>query len=135
MKRHLAPIVIFGFNRLQALQNTIYSLLKNKEAKDSDLFIFIDGPRDEKVREKEKINEVKEYVKSIRGFNYLHYTFSETNKGLASSIIEGVSQVISRYGKVIVIEDDLVFMPNFWNFMTKKLLIFHTIITPFRIEY
>ena len=116
-----APIVVFGFNRPNALKNTIASLLRNEEAKDSDLFVFVDGPREGKEGEKEKVEKVREYVKSIKGFKSLHYTFSEKNKGLADSIIGGVSQVINQYGKVIVLEDDLVLMPNFLNFMNQGL--------------
>ena len=116
-----APIVVFGFNRPDALRNTIASLLRNEEAKLSDLFVFVDGPREGKVGEKEKVEEVRDYVKSITGFNSLHYTFAETNKGLADSIIGGVSEVINEYGKVIVLEDDLVLMPNFLNFMNQGL--------------
>lgn len=41
-----APIVVFGFNRPDALKNTIASLLNNEEAKFSDLFVFVDGPRE-----------------------------------------------------------------------------------------
>lgn len=116
-----APIVVFGFNRPDALKNTISSLLRNKEAKDSDLFVYVDGPRIGKEREREKVEEVKEYVKSISGFKSLRYTFAEKNKGLADSIIGGVSEVINQYGKVIVLEDDLVLMPNFLNFMNQGL--------------
>ena len=103
-----APIVVFGFNRPDALKNTIASLLRNEEAKDSDLFIFVDGPREGKVGEKEKVKKVREYVKSITGFKSLHYTFAENNKGLANSIIGGVSEVINQYGRVIILEDDIV---------------------------
>lgn len=116
-----APIVVFGFNRPDALKNTISSLLRNKEAKDSDLFVYVDGPRIGKDGEREKVKEVKEYVKSISGFKSLRYTFAEKNKGLADSIIGGVSEVINQYGKVIVLEDDLVLMPNFLNFMNQGL--------------
>ena len=91
-----APIVVFGFNRPDALKNTIASLLRNEEAKSSDLFVFVDGPREGKAGEKEKVEEVREYVRSIKGFKTLHYTFSEKNKGLVDSIIGGVSQVINR---------------------------------------
>lgn len=70
-----APIVVFGFNRPDALKNTIFSLLNNEEAKFSDLFVFVDGPRKEKVGEMEKVDKVREYVKSIKGFKTLHYTF------------------------------------------------------------
>lgn len=116
-----APIVVFGFNRPNALKKTISSLLRNKEAKDSDLFVYVDGPRIGKEEEREKVEEVKGYVKSISGFKSLHYTFAEKNKGLADSIIGGVTEVINQYGKVIVLEDDLVLMPNFLNFMNQGL--------------
>ena len=116
-----APIVVFGFNRPDALKNTIVSLLNNEEAKFSDLFVFVDGPREGKVGEKEKVKEVREYVKSITGFKSLHYTFSENNKGLADSIIRGVSEVINQYDRIIVLEDDLVLMPNFLNFLNQGL--------------
>lgn len=116
-----APIVVFGFNRPDALRNTVSSLLKNEEAQHSDLFVFVDGPREGKVGEKEKVEEVREYVKSIEGFKSLHYTFFERNQGLAASIMGGVSQVINEYGRVIVLEDDLVLMPNFLNFMNQGL--------------
>ena len=52
-----APIAVFGFNRPDALKNTISSLLRNEEAKDSDLFVFVDGPRGGKVGEVEKVDK------------------------------------------------------------------------------
>jgi len=55
----------------------------------------VDGSRKEKVGEVEKVDKGREYVKSIKGFKTLHYTFSEKNKGLADSIIGGVSQVVN----------------------------------------
>lgn len=116
-----SPIVVFGFNRPDALKETIASLLRNEEAKHSDLFVFVDGPREGKVEEKEKVDNVRDYVKSITGFKSLHYAFSEKNKGLATSVIEGVNDVINQYGRVIVLEDDLVLMPNFLNYMNQGL--------------
>lgn len=116
-----APIVVFAFNRPDALRNTVVSLLGNEEAKFSDLFVYVDGPREGKVGEKEKVEEVREYVKSITGFKSLHYSFSEKNKGLAASVVEGVSEVINQQSRVIVLEDDLVLMPNFLNFINQGL--------------
>lgn len=117
----LAPIILFAFNRLDALRNTIQSLLENEEAKSSNLYVFVDGPRSNKPGEEEKVKEVQEYVKSIKGFKSLHYTFSEKNKGLGNSIIAGVSQIINLYGRAIVLEDDLVFAKNFLSYMNQSL--------------
>lgn len=117
----LSPIIIFAFNRLDALKNTIASLLKNKKAKESDLFVFVDGPRLTKDSESEKVKEVQEYVKTITGFKSVNYRFSEVNQGLAKSIISGTTEVINKYGKVIVIEDDLYLSQSFLRYMNEML--------------
>ncbi|OJV44758.1 MAG: hypothetical protein BGO29_09380 [Bacteroidales bacterium 36-12] len=115
----LAPIVLFAYNRLNSLESTINSLLKNKLSQDSELFIFVDGPKnDEDVFNVEK---VKEYVKQINGFKNTKCFFSEKNNGLAASIISGVTDIINTYDKVIVIEDDLLLSSNFLNYMNESL--------------
>ena len=120
-QKEYAPIVIFAFNRLQSLIRLVESLKFNPEYQYSDLYIFVDGARPEKLGEKDRVEQVKEYAKTIVGFKSTHLSFSDKNKGLARSIIEGVSEVIAKYGKVIVLEDDLEVMPNFLNFMNKGL--------------
>ena len=117
----LAPIVIFAFNRLEVLKNAVSSLLQNREAIDCDLFIFVDGARNHKEGEAEKVYAVQEYVKTIEGFKSVHYTFSEVNKGLAKSIISGVSEILDKYGKAIVVEDDLYTSRSFLRFMNDML--------------
>ena len=114
-------IIVFAFNRLEAYKNTINSLLQNTESADSDLFVFVDGPRKQKVGEADKVAAVQEYVRQIKGFKSVTYTFAEVNNGLGPSIIKGVTQVINQYGSAIVLEDDLVFAPNFLSFMNQGL--------------
>lgn len=116
-----APIIIFAFNRLEPLKNTVTSLLNNVEAKESNLFIFVDGARLDKKGERETVLGVQNYVKTITGFKSVHYSFSSTNKGLASSIITGVTEIVNRYGQAIVLEDDLRFTMNFLSFMNQGL--------------
>lgn len=117
-----APIIIFAFNRLDALKNTVASLLLNSESAKSDLFVFVDGPREHKVGEKEKVQDVQDYVKNITGFKEVHYTFSHVNKGLANSVISGVSETLKLYEKVIVVEDDLYVSRSFLRFMNEMLI-------------
>lgn len=116
-----APIIIFAFNRLGVLKKTVASLCSNEESKDSDLYVFVDGARSNKSGEEEKVVAVRNFVKTIKGFRNLYFDFSDKNRGLGASIIRGVSQVIARYGKVIVIEDDLILAPNFLAFMNQGL--------------
>lgn len=74
-----------------------------------------------KEDETEKVTSVQEYVKTISGFKSLTYTFSKENKGLGPSIIAGVTEVIRKYGRAIVLEDDLIVQPNFLAFMNQGL--------------
>ena len=83
MRKH-APIIIFAFNRLETLKRCVTSLQKNTEAKDSDLFVFVDGVRPNIQGEQEKIKSVREYVKTITGFRSLHYDFAKENQGLGN---------------------------------------------------
>lgn len=116
-----SPIIIFAFNRVDTLRNTVSSLLNNEEAKESELFVYVDGPRKQKPGEAEKVKTVQEFVKTINGFKNVTYSFSEENKGLGTSIIAGVTEVINRYGRAIVLEDDLVSSSNFLAFMNDGL--------------
>lgn len=116
-----APIIVFAFNRLKPLKATIASILMNTEAAESDLFVFVDGPREHKKGEKEKIIEVQDYVKTITGFKSICYFFSEKNKGLGPSIIAGVTDIIKQYGRVVVFEDDLILSSNCLAFMNQGL--------------
>ncbi|UMB54365.1 glycosyltransferase [Lutibacter sp. A64] len=115
----LAPICLFTYNRLNETKQTVAALQCNFLAKESDLFIFSDGGKDD--ISKEKVAEVRKYIKNITGFKSIKIIASPTNKGLANSIISGVSQIIEEYEKVIVLEDDLITAPNFLDFMNQAL--------------
>ena len=117
----LAPIVLFGFNRPQSLRSCIESLQKNALARESELFIFVDGARQGKEGEAEKVHATQEIAKSATGFKSVACEFSKENKGLANSIIGGISQVAEKHGRAIALEDDLVFAPNFLEFINQGL--------------
>ena len=116
-----SPIIIFAFNRLDVLKRTVTSLLQNKEASDSELYVFVDGARKCIEGEEEKVRSVQNFVKSISGFKSIHYTFSDINKGLANSIISGVTEIFKLYDRVIVVEDDLFVSRSFLHFMNTML--------------
>ena len=115
------PIIVFAYNRLDVLRNTIRSLAANPEAKDSDLYVFVDGPRPQKEGDITKVEAVRKYVDSISGFNRVIRKYSEINKGLANSIIEGATEVINQFGKIIVVEDDLYLSKSFLQYMNQML--------------
>jgi hypothetical protein len=118
----LVPICLFVYNRLSETQKTVEALKSNYLAPESDLFIFADGAKDKNDRE--KVDKVRQYLKSINGFKQITIFESSQNKGLANSIISGVTQIIKKYGSVIVVEDDLITAPNFLDFMNQALFFY-----------
>lgn len=115
----IAPILLFTYKRLAPLKKTVEALKQNDLAEMSDLFIFSDGPKTEV--DTPQIEEIRAYLKTIKGFNKVKITASKTNKGLANSIIGGVTKVFEEYDKVIVLEDDLLTTPNFLKYMNDAL--------------
>lgn len=114
-----APILLFVYNRPAHTRRLVESLLRNAEAAGSSLFIYSDAPRDESVRP--AVDEVRSYVRSIRGFDRVEVVERTENWGLARSIIDGVSTALQRFDRVIVLEDDLVLSPYFLRFMNEAL--------------
>jgi hypothetical protein len=115
----LAPVVLFTYQRLDTLQQTVEALKLNYLAAESDLYIYSDAAKG--VDDQEAIDCVRDYIKSIHGFKTITIHESDSNKGLASSIIEGVNDILKIHGAVIVVEDDLVSSPNFLNYMNASL--------------
>lgn len=115
----LAPICLFTYNRLDETQQTVSALQHNYLAAESELFIFSDGPK--KEHDIEKVNEVRRFICTITGFKKITIFKSVENKGLANSIITGVSKIVKQYGKIIVLEDDLITSPNYLDFMNQAL--------------
>jgi len=117
---NLAPIVLFVYNRPWHTQQTVEALQKNHLAAESELFIFADGAKSE--NDLPKVTEVRQYIHSITGFKNIEIRESEKNKGLADSIIAGVTEIVNKYGKIIVLEDDLITSPWFLKYMNDGLL-------------
>ncbi|MGI2867655.1 glycosyltransferase [Vibrio alginolyticus] len=116
---NLAPIILFVYNRKDHTQQTIQALQKNKLAEQSDLIIYSDGPKSANAIS--QVQEVRDYLKTINGFKSVKLIERDENWGLAENIINGVSEVINQYGKVIVMEDDIVTSPTYLLFMNQSL--------------
>lgn len=118
----LAPIILFVYNRPRHTQQTLEALLHNELAGQSILYIFSDGPKDDaSVEDIQKVNAVRETIRSKKWCRQVHIIESEKNKGLANAVIDGVNTVINQYGKVIVLEDDIVSSHQFLSFLNGAL--------------
>ena len=113
-----APIVIFAYRRPQHLKRMLESLMMCEGFADSPVIVYVDGPK--RPSEMSEISQVRQVVRELLG-SVAEYHFSEINHGLSRSIIDGVSAVIQRYGRAIVVEDDLLLAPNFLSYMNTAL--------------
>jgi hypothetical protein len=114
-----APIVLFVYNRLSHTMRTIEALQKNLMACESILYIYSDGPKNEK--DAENVTAVRNYVKGVSGFADVIRVERQQNQGLASSIMSGVTEVVSKYGRIVVLEDDIITSPFFLTYMNEAL--------------
>lgn len=117
-----APILLFVYNRPLHTRRCVESLLANSLASESEIFIYADGAKDELSQA--DVDAVREYVRSIQGFRQVTIVEREENWGLARNVIDGVTAQVNSYGKVIVVEDDLVVAPHFLRFMNDALLVY-----------
>lgn len=115
----LAPIVLFTYDRALHLHLTVEALKCNKQAKQSDLFIFSDAAKNEV--NVSQVEAVRKYLKKISGFKSITIVEREENLGLTRSIISGITDVVKLFGQVIVLEDDLVTSRYFLSFMNEAL--------------
>jgi GT2 family glycosyltransferase len=101
-----APIALFVYNRPGHLKRTVEALGSARHAGESSLWVFCDGPK--RPEDAQTISEVRMYARSIRGFANVTIVERERNLGLAVSVTEGVRRLCDEFGRVIVVEDDLM---------------------------
>lgn len=117
---NIAPVLLFTYKRLDTLKTTVEALANNELANDSELFVFSDAAKFEK--DIVIVNQVRDYIKTITGFKKITIVEARENKGLANSIIDGVTAVLNKFDRVIVLEDDLSTTANFLTFMNTCLM-------------
>lgn len=110
-----AAIIIPTLNREKHLRRCVESLLKNKEAEKTEIYISVDFPPMEKYRE--GYIEVIEYVKTISGFATVNLYFQEKNlgPGLNRKFLE--NKIAEKHDKYIFTDDDNEFSTNFLEYM------------------
>lgn len=118
----LSPIALFAYNRPWHIRQAIEALQRNDLAKESKLFIFSDGPKDNSSEI--EVSKVRKYLKTLCGFKQIITIERSSNLGLSQSIITGVTEIVNKFKKIIVLEDDLVVSPYFLKFMNDALLLY-----------
>lgn len=130
----LAPIIIFAYNRPTHMLRTLDALAKNTLADQSVIYIYCDGAKQNATEEQiAKVKAARQVAHAATGFKELHVIERPENLGLGTSVITGVTEIVNKYGKVIVLEDDLETSPYFLRYMNQCLDHYETRKTVFSI--
>lgn len=117
--RICAPVALFVYKRLDHARRTVGALQRNLLAQDSDLIIFSDAAK--RQESEAQVQAVRDYIRTISGFRSVTIIERERNFGLAASIFDGVTRICDEWGRIVVLEDDLVTAPHFLNYMNDAL--------------
>jgi hypothetical protein len=120
--QNYAPVALFAYKRENHLQKVIESLKKNRECNETDLHVFIDGPKS--PQEKQINTSIEKYCRNLKDFKSVNIYNSNFNLGLSRSITSGITKVLLKENKIIILEDDTLLSPNFLEYMNKGLDIY-----------
>ena len=103
-----APVAIFVYRRPAHLRAMLDTLVRCEGFSETPIFVFSDGAKGD--HDRADVLAVRELLGGL-GWRNLELILSPENRGLKRSICEGVSAIVSRYGQIIVLEDDLHLSP------------------------
>ncbi len=115
----MSPICLFVYKRYDTTKLMLESLLACPECADSELYVFMDEARNDS--EADDVEKVRALFDNLQGFKTIHPYPARMNKGMARSVIDGVTTVLQQHESIIVLEDDLVVAPDFLTFMNAAL--------------
>lgn len=114
-----APVLIFVYDRFNHLKNAVESLIKCPEAQNTEIFIASDMTSE---KEKEfQINEIRDYIGSIKEFKKVTPIFFDKNVGIEHSWHYSLDLVFKKHDSIIILEDDIEVSPLFLRFINQGL--------------
>lgn len=121
----LAPIILFVYNRPEHTLKTLEALSKNALALNSVIYIYADAAKATATEaDIANIAKVRQVIRQKKWCGEVNIVERETNMGLADNIVDGVTAAVKKYGKVIVLEDDIVTSPGFLQYMNDSLNVY-----------
>ena len=119
-QRSCAPIVMISYNRPDLVRLSMNNVALANGCDNHDIFMFIDGPRNEedRIRQDEIYAIVESYKKRLSKLTIIR---RERNYGCRDNIVDAISTIITKYGKAIIIEDDILISRTFLDYMDEAL--------------
>ncbi len=113
------PVLFLIFNRLETTKQ-VFEIIRN--ASPRKLYLASDGPRDNRIGEKEKVEEVRKYVlESIDWDCELKTLFRDKNLGCGKAIGEAIAWFFENEERGIILEDDCLPSQSFFSYCQELL--------------
>jgi hypothetical protein len=107
------PVVLFVFNR-PSFAHQLFSVISR--IKPPELFIFADGPRLNNYEDIALCKQTREVFKHINWPCKVERVYSKSNIGCRECIPRGLNQVFDSVKECIILEDDCIPQPSFFEF-------------------
>ena len=115
----LAPLAIFTYNRPKHLNATLNKIKLNYLYNKTKIYFFCDNFK--YLKDEKNVKEVRSIVSKLKKKNK-KIILRPVNYGLQKNIVSGVNKLINKYGKVIVLEDDMITSRYFLKYMNDGLI-------------
>lgn len=115
MKR---PVLVLGYNRPEKIAALLDSLPR---APISQLFVWLDGPKENSDSDFLRCREVRELILAFSADFPVHRNFSSANLGCKESVSRGIDWFFSEVDAGLILEDDCVPSDGFFDFADKLL--------------
>ena len=114
------PVVMISYNRPDLVKLTMENVALADSVGGRDIVMFIDGPRNDAdvVKQDEIYRTVAAYQSRLPRLEIVR---REHNYGCRGNIVDAISSVLNRIGRVIVIEDDILVSRTFLRYMDEAL--------------
>lgn len=111
------PVIFIFFNRSKTMVHVLEQIRKVKPDK---LYLVADGPRSEE--ERIKTDECRRIAKEMVDWEcQAEQVYADKNMGCRDRVASGISYVLQREEKAIILEDDCVPNTSFFRFMDEML--------------
>lgn len=107
------PVAYFVYNRPKHVAKTFEAI---RSARPGMLFLIADGPKDNSESDSEKCREVRTILENIDWPCKVFRNYAERNLGLKARISSGLDWVFSEVDRAIILEDDCLPHPDFFDF-------------------
>lgn len=113
------PVAFFAYNRPAHTRRALEAMAQCRRRDQCEFHFFADGPRTEAARA--QVEATRRVLHEWAPAFDARIIEQAGNLGLAKSIASGVTDLCARYGRVVVVEDDLVVGRDFLHYMIESL--------------